>query len=114
MSPRLHWVEPLALGSVALYLLVALIVCLLAGCPRPVPPVVATPAAAPCLVEPPPVPAPLSLSGPDAGCPPQWVGCLGVEAGLALEGRLRASSRWEREAWARCGARTAAVDGGAK
>ena len=92
-------------------LCLTLLLLLLAGCPRPVPPAVPTPPSAPCLVEPPPVALPVVLSGPDAGCPPSFVGCLDVDAALALEARLRASSRWERETWGRCGV---AGDGGAK
>lgn len=41
--------------------------------------------------------------GPAQGCPGAFVGCLDVDGGLALEHNLRASKRWQNEAWVRCG-----------
>jgi len=71
-------------------------------CPYP------TPAPQPvCRLTPPPKPEPVTVAGPDEGCPSSFVGCLDVDGGLALERRLRASQRWEAEAWALCG-----TDGG--
>lgn len=55
-----------------------------------------------CLKEPPPTPLPVSLIGPEAGCPAAFVGCLDLDGGLAMERNLRASRRWQAEAWTRC------------
>jgi len=56
-----------------------------------------------CLHEQPPQRAPVSLAGPEAGCPASFVGCLGVDDALKLEHNEREALRWEREAWQRCG-----------
>ena len=50
----------------------------------------------------PPVMPAIYVSGPEDGCPEEWVGCLDLEAALALERYLRASQSWMREASARC------------
>lgn len=55
-----------------------------------------------CPELPPPVMPAIYLSGPEDGCPEEWVGCLDLEGALALERYLRASHAWMREASARC------------
>lgn len=60
------------------------------------------PATGQCLSEAPPELEPVNLDGPP-GCPDRYVGCLSLDAGLALERNLRTSLHWEREAWVRCG-----------
>lgn len=64
--------------------------------------------------EPPPSMYPVKLAGPEEGCDPKWLACVDTDAGLALEKNLRASRRWQREAWIRCGPADAGVtiDGG--
>lgn len=42
------------------------------------------------------------LAGPEDGCPEEWVGCLDLEAALALERYLREARAWMGEASARC------------
>jgi hypothetical protein len=61
------------------------------------------PPSAACVLAPPPTSEPLFLAGPDEGCPPNFAGCLDVDAGLALERNLNHDRRWIDEAWLRCG-----------
>lgn len=53
--------------------------------------------------EPPPPSLPVvRIAGPEDGCPEEWVGCLDLEAALALERYLREARAWMGEASARC------------
>jgi len=45
----------------------------------------------------------VALDGPEGGCDPKWIACLGDEAALKLEKNLRAQRAWIQEAWTRCG-----------
>ena len=55
-----------------------------------------------CPELPPPVMPAIYLAGPEDGCPEEWVGCLDLEAALALERYLREARAWMGEASARC------------
>lgn len=83
--------------------LIIILVLVLGGCRRPVPPP-ASPAPQPgCMPSPPPRERDVILTGPPE-CPATFVACIDVEAALALEHNVRNLRRYTDEAWARCGA----------
>lgn len=55
-----------------------------------------------CLTVLPPEERKVELVGPEAGCPPQFVGCLTVDGGLALEHNIKGYRRFAKEAVLRC------------
>ena len=55
-----------------------------------------------CPDRPPPELRGVRMAGPEDGCPEEWVGCLDLEAALALERYLREARAWMGEASARC------------
>ena len=54
-----------------------------------------------CLPGPPPKEVPVIPV--ETGCPPNFVLCLDVDGGLALEHDIKALRRYNSEAWERCG-----------
>ena len=56
-----------------------------------------------CPDRPPPELRGVRLSGPEDGCPEEWVGCLSLADALELERYLREARAWMAEAAARCG-----------
>ena len=65
-----------------------------------------------CLTEAPPSREPVTLDGPERGCPDKFVGCIDVDNALRLESNERGSRRWQQEAWTRCGPPPPSPDAG--
>ena len=59
-----------------------------------------------CLDTPAPRPEPITLAGPDEGCPDAFELCAGPEAARRIETYLRSAQRWIEQAEIACGKKT--------